>query len=66
MCKAKLANSDVREALKIADVKLWQIADALQVCEMTVTRKFRREMSDEEKGEMRVLIAQIANQNKEV
>jgi hypothetical protein len=64
MCKAKLANSDVREALKTSGVKLWQIADTLQVCEMAVTRKFRREMNSEEKGEMLILIAQIAEQNK--
>jgi IS30 family transposase len=64
MSIAKLANSDVRGEMKTARVTLWQIADTLNVCEMTVTRKFRREMSSEEKSEMLTLIKQIAEQNK--
>jgi hypothetical protein len=45
--------------MKSAGVTLWQIADALRVCEMTVTRKFRREMDSAGKAEMLALITQI-------
>jgi IS30 family transposase len=64
MSNAKLANSDVRSEMKAAGVTLWQIADSLKVCEMTITRKFRREKNEAEKDEMLTIIKQIAEQNK--
>jgi hypothetical protein len=62
MSKVKLANFDIRAEMKSTGVTLWQIADALRVCEMTVTRKFRREMDSSAKAEMLALIAKIAAQ----
>ena len=64
MKNVNLANADIRIEMKKAGVKLWQIADALEVCEMTVTRKLRREMNCEEKAEIFALIAKITENRK--
>ena len=64
MKKTKLANFDIRARMKSTGVTLWQIADALEVCEMTVTRKLRREMDSVDKAEMLELIAQITKNRK--
>jgi IS30 family transposase len=62
MGTTRLANADVRAEMKKAGVPLWQIADALRVCELTVTRKLRRELDSAGKIEILALIAQIAKQ----
>ena len=56
----ELANADIRKAAKEAGVSLWEIADALNISEPTVTRLLRRELADDRKQELLYTIASIA------
>ena len=42
-------------------VFLWQLADAVGVSEMTVIRKLRRELPEEEKAQLKSIIAGLAS-----
>lgn len=44
-----LANQEIRDLLKEANVKQWQIADELGISEGNFSRKMRYEVSEEEK-----------------
>lgn len=44
-----MANEDIREAIKQANLKHWELADLLSVSEVTLVRKLRHEMSRDEK-----------------
>lgn len=44
-----MANADIREAIRNAGVKHWQVAYALNVDESTLCRRLRRELSDDQK-----------------
>ena len=49
-------NLDVRQWLKENDVPLWLLADLMHRSEATITRYFRREMSAEEKENIKTLV----------
>lgn len=55
-------NLDIRAELKQAGIFIWQIADKMGISDMTLTRKFRYELSDEEKNNIRRMIADIQNE----
>ena len=55
-----LANTDVRETAKKKDVRLWEIAEYLNVSDPTMTRKLRRELPDNEKQRILAIIDEIA------
>lgn len=42
-------NQDIKNAAKIAGVKLWQIADRLGIADFAFSRKLRHELPKEEK-----------------
>lgn len=44
-----MKNIDIRRALENDNLKHWQLADALNISEFTLCRRFRHELSDEEK-----------------
>ena len=44
-----MANLDIRNAIKEAKLKHWQVADLLKISEATLVRKLRKELSNEEK-----------------
>lgn len=56
------ANSDLREKMRETGVTFWQIADRLGVCEMTVNRRFRKELPKQEKIKMLGIIDEIASE----
>lgn len=56
----KKANQDLRQEMKDKGATMWQIADAAEVCEMTVIRWFRKELPEHQKTEIRRIIAEIA------
>lgn len=45
-----LNNSDVREYAKKSGVKLWELAQQMNISEPTMTRKLRIELSDADKA----------------
>lgn len=55
-----LANTDVRETAKKKDVRLWEIAEYLNVSDPTMTRKLRRELPISEKQRILAIIDEIA------
>ncbi len=58
-----MCNQDIRCAAGGAGVKLWQIADALGISDGGLSRKLRKELSEEKKGEILSIIEKIS-QNK--
>lgn len=42
-------NTDIRKYAKTHGVRLWQIADELGISEITMSRKLRYELSEDEK-----------------
>ena len=49
-------NIEIRAALKQARMKQWQLAELLEIPEGTLSRKFRKELSEEEKESIIQLI----------
>lgn len=60
-----MTNTDIRARAKAKRVYLWEIANKLHICEMTMTRKLRKELSDDEKQQIFAIIDQIANERTE-
>lgn len=52
-------NQDIRDEVRDSGLKLWQIADALGITDATFSRKLRRELPDETKTQIRVIIADL-------
>lgn len=59
-----LCNIDIRTAAKQNGVRLWEVADRLNVSEPTITRKLRRELPADEKQRIISLIDEIAAEKK--
>ena len=55
-----LANTDIRTKAKGAGVKLWELADRLNISEPTITRKLRKELPQDEKQKIFDIIDRIA------
>ena len=56
MRKSNHVNEEVRTMLKEKNIKLWQLADMMDVSEATITRLMRHELSEEMVEEIRNLI----------
>ena len=52
-------NEDLRRQIKNAGARFWQIADRMKISEATLTRRFRREMSEAEKNEVLKAVNEI-------
>lgn len=55
-----MSNEDIRAYAKVNKVKLWQIADALNITDANFNRKLRYELEADEKRKIMKLIDQIA------
>lgn len=55
------ANNDVRQYARSKNVRLWEIADKLNISEPTMTRKLRRELTDIAKSKICDIIDIISN-----
>ncbi len=49
-------NTDIRKYAKSHGVRLWQIADELGISEITMSRKLRYELSEDEKQKILEII----------
>lgn len=56
------ANLDIRAKAKGAGVKLWEIADRLNISEPSITRKLRHELPQAEKDRIFSIIEKIAKE----
>ena len=55
-----LANADIRTKAKEKKVRFWEVAEYLKISEPTMTRKLRKELSQDEKVDILNIIDNIA------
>lgn len=55
-----LKNQEIRNIAKMKGVYLWEIAERLNMSEPSMTRKLRRELSDQDKAHVLTVIDEIA------
>ena len=55
-----MCNTDIRAYALNKDVKLWMIADSMNVHECSFSRMLRKELSDEKKKEIFAIIDELA------
>lgn len=55
-----LSNNEVREKAKEQGVRLWEVAEVLNISEPTMTRKLRKELPTAEKERILSIIEDIA------
>lgn len=54
-----MCNNDIRTEAKAANVKLWQIADALGLYDTNFSKMLRKELPPEEKAKIRQIISEL-------
>lgn len=57
-----MRNQDVRQAASSAGVRLWRIAEAMEIADFTLSRRLRRELPPEEKEKIFNIIQQLAKE----
>lgn len=55
-----MCNQDIREYAKSHNVKLWQIANALNINDGNFSRKLRVEITEDKKEEIRKIIDELS------
>ena len=55
-----MCNEDLREEIRIANVRQWEVADAIGISEMTMVKWLRKELSEDTKAMVRDGIAKVA------
>ena len=58
------ANQEIREDVKNAKLKLWQIADEYGMSDANFSRKLRKEFTNEEKKLIQKIINKLRKDNK--
>lgn len=53
----KMCNTDIRNEMRIANVRQWEVAEAVGVSEMTMVKWLRKELDEEKKALVRSGIA---------
>ena len=59
-----MCNKDLRDEMRIANVRQWEVADAIGVSEMTMVKWLRKELDAEKKALVLEGIAKAAQQKK--
>ena len=60
-----MCNKDLRDEMRIANVRQWEVAEAIGISEMTMVKWLRRELSDSKKVLIREGISKVARQHKQ-
>ena len=61
-----IANKEIRDAAKRAEVRLWQVAERIGVADATFSRKLRRELPPQEREKILRIINELAAGNVQV
>lgn len=61
-----MKNQDIRKEIKAAGLYFWQIAEALGINDGNFSRRLRREFSEQEKTNIRAIIAELSAQQEAV
>lgn len=57
-----MENKDIRAAIADAGLRMWQVAEALNIADTTFCRKLRRELSDKDKQRVFSAIAELTKE----
>ena len=60
-----MCNRDLRDEMRIANVRQWEVAEAIGVSEMTMVKWLRKELDDSKKALVREGISKAAHQHKQ-
>ena len=60
-----MCNKDLRDEMRIANVRQWEVAEAIGISEMTMVKWLRRELDDTKKAMVRIGISKVAQQHKQ-
>ena len=60
-----MCNKDLRDEMRIANVRQWEVAEAIGVSEMTMVKWLRKELDDSKKALVREGINKAAQQHKQ-
>lgn len=55
-----MCNKDIKEYARIKNVKLWQIAERLNLQDSNFSRLLRHELTEDKKIEIKVIIDELA------
>ena len=58
-----MCNKDLRDEMRIANVRQWEVADAIGISEMTMVKWLRKELDAERKARIRKGIAEVAKKH---
>jgi hypothetical protein len=59
-----MCNKDLRDEMRIANVRQWEVADAIGISEITMVKWLRKELGAEKKALVREGIAKAAQLKK--
>lgn len=59
-----MCNKDLRDEMRIANIRQWEVAEAIGISEMTMVKWLRRELDDNKKSLVREGIVKAAQQHK--
>lgn len=57
-----MTNTDIRIAAQVKGIKLWQIADKLNMNDGNFSRKLRKELPDSEKAHITQIIEELSKE----
>ncbi len=60
-----MRNRELRDEMRIANVRQWEVAEAIGVSEMTMVKWLRKELDDSKKALVREGISKAAQQHKQ-
>ena len=60
-----MQNKDLRAEFRIANVRQWEVAEAMGISEMTFVKWLRRELSEEKKKIVREAIRKVIDNRQE-
>ena len=60
-----MCNKDLRDEMRIANVRQWEVAEAIGISEMTMVKWLRRELDDSKKALIREGISKVTRQHKQ-
>ena len=61
-----MKNVEIRSAYMLAGIKQWQLAEAMGISETHLSRKLRKELSQEEKQNILEIIDRLSKEKQEV
>ena len=60
-----MCNKDLRDEMRIANVRQWEVAEAIGISEMAMVKWLRKELDDSKKALIREGISKVAQQHKQ-